>query len=163
MTVPKKQHVIPELHLKHFADANGRVCTYDAVNGKSWFSAVGETAVEGHFYSGDLDDGTKDTWIETHLAEIESRAAPVYEELLRGNTPYQSQARMDFAHFLGLMFSRTRACAEWPQRFGGAPSKGGCSPLRKTRKPLMLLYEATRRKSGGSLLRGARKRPTSND
>lgn len=43
--------------LKHFADANGRVCTYDALNGKSWFAAVGETAVEGHFYSGQLVDG----------------------------------------------------------------------------------------------------------
>jgi len=108
MVIPKKQHVIPELHLKHFADANGRVCTYDAVKGKSWFAAVGETGVEGHFYSGELDDGTEDTRIETHLAEIESKAAPIYDGLLRGDIPDQSQGRMDFAHFLGLMFSRTR-------------------------------------------------------
>jgi hypothetical protein len=109
MTVPKKQHVIPELHLKHFADANGRVCTFDAMNGKSWFAAVGETAVESHFYSGELGDGSKDPQIETHLAQIESKAAPVYEGLLRGDIPGQSQGRMDFAHFLGLMVSRTRA------------------------------------------------------
>jgi hypothetical protein len=100
------------------------VCTYDAVKGKSWFAAVAETAVESHFYSGELNDGTKDTLIETHLAEIESKAAPVYERLLRGDIPDQSQGRMDFAHFLGLMFSRTRAMRRMAAETRGRTHQG---------------------------------------
>jgi hypothetical protein len=48
-----------------------------------------------------------DTSIEEHLSSIESAAAPVYEALLGGQVPGYSQARMDFAHFVGMMYART--------------------------------------------------------
>jgi hypothetical protein len=38
-----------------------------------------------------------------------SRAAPVYEGLLKGRLPQEPQARLDFAQFLTLMHTRTTA------------------------------------------------------
>jgi Protein of unknown function (DUF4238) len=109
MSVPKKQHVIPCLHLRHFTDQNGRVWTYDALGARVWAATPEETATEQHFYSGELADGSIDTSIETHLASVESKTSPMYADLLAGRIPGEAQARMDFAHFLGLMYSRTRA------------------------------------------------------
>jgi hypothetical protein len=51
-----------------------------------------------------------DTAIEDHLSQIESKAAPIYDALLRGDIPKDdSQEKMDFAHFLALMYVRTTA------------------------------------------------------
>jgi hypothetical protein len=107
MSTPKGQHTIPRLHLQHFAGAEGRVFTYDAIAGKVWAATPEETAVETHFYSAELKDGSIDTSIEAHLSQIESAAAPVYQGLLDGKIPDQTQERADFAHFLGLIYSRT--------------------------------------------------------
>ena len=109
MSTPKGQHIIPRLHLQHFAGDEGRVFTYDAVAGKVWAAVPVETAVETHFYSAQLADGSIDTRIEAHLGRIETAAAPVYMSLLSGNIPGQTQQRADFAHFLGLIYSRTAA------------------------------------------------------
>jgi hypothetical protein len=109
MSTPKRQHTIPRLHLQHFAGAEGRVFNYDAIAGKVWAATPEETAVETHFYSAELADGSIDTSIEAHLSQIESSAAPVYVGLLSGRIPGQNQERADFAHFLGLIYSRTGA------------------------------------------------------
>ncbi len=109
MSTPKGQHTIPRLHLQHFAGVEGRVFTYDAIGGKVWAAVPEETAVETHFYSAQLADGSIDTSVEAHLGQIESAAAPVYLGLLSGKIPGQVQERADFAHFLGLIYSRTVA------------------------------------------------------
>jgi hypothetical protein len=109
LSQPKQQHIIPRLHLQHFVGTEGRVFTYDAIAGKVWAKVPEETAVETHFYSAELADGSIDTSIETHLGQIESAAAPVYTGLLSGKIPGQSQERANFAHFLGLIYSRTAA------------------------------------------------------
>jgi hypothetical protein len=106
---PKRHHVIPVLHLKHFVgnDPKGHVWTYDAVKGDRRSAIPDETAVQRHFYSAERADGTMDVRIEDHLAKMESAAAPVYEDLLHGKIPNDTQARADFATFLALMFART--------------------------------------------------------
>jgi hypothetical protein len=58
MNTPKQQHTIPRLHLQYFAGAEGRVFNYDAIAGKVWAAAPEETAVETHFYSAELADGS---------------------------------------------------------------------------------------------------------
>jgi hypothetical protein len=107
--VAKGQHVIPRLHLQHFAGTQpaGQVWTYDAAQGKSWSTIPEETAVQTHFYSAERDDGSMDTRLEDFLAGVESNAAPVYERLLNRVIPKDPQARMDFAQFLALMHVRT--------------------------------------------------------
>jgi hypothetical protein len=109
---PKRQHFIPILHLKHFvgADPKGQVWTYDAESGEVRSATPENTAVQTHFYSVERDGGVMDTRVEDCLAEIESRAAPGYEALLRAEIPAKdAQARADFATFLAVMYVRTPA------------------------------------------------------
>lgn len=108
---PKSHHTVPRLHLQHFAgnEPVGQVWTYDAEAGREWSAIPEETSVQTHFYSAEKDDGTMDTRLEEFLAGVESKASPVYENLLKGNIPGHEQGRMDFAQFLALMYARTPA------------------------------------------------------
>jgi hypothetical protein len=111
VTLTKRQHFIPRLHLQHFTgqEPKGHVWTYDAQTGQVRSAISEQTAVESHFYSVENDDGTMNTGIEQRLAAIESAAAPVYEGLLRGIIPGETQARADFSAFLAIMYVRTPA------------------------------------------------------
>jgi hypothetical protein len=109
---PKRHHFIPILHLKHFvrSDPEGQVWTYDAESGDVRSALPENTAVQSHFYSVATEDGTMDTGLEEFIATIESKAAPAYEALLQGRLPAKdTQARVDFATFLALMYVRTPA------------------------------------------------------
>ena len=110
-TLPKGQHFIPRLHLKHFAgqDPKGQVWTFDKNSGASRSAVPEETAVQNHFYSVEQDDGTYDTGLEEFLASAESSASPVYENLIAGKVPAKDQKRADFAAFLAHMYVRTPA------------------------------------------------------
>ena len=92
-TTPKAQHSVPRLHLQHFIghDPRGQVWTFNKDTGASWSAVPEETAVQTHFYSVEQDDGTYDTRIEEFLATIESKAAPIYEELITGKLPGKDQ------------------------------------------------------------------------
>jgi hypothetical protein len=68
-----------------------------------------ETATETHFYSAERADGSFDTTIETHLADVESKAAPVYKRLVSCLIPGYSQERADMAAFIALLYVRTPA------------------------------------------------------
>lgn len=107
----KSQHTIPRLHLQHFVgpEPAGQVWTYDAITGKRWSAVPEETCVQTHFYSAERSDGTMDTQLEEFLSGVESRAAPIYESLLQGRLPRDSQARVLFSQFLALMHCRTTA------------------------------------------------------
>jgi hypothetical protein len=110
--VAKSQHTVPRLHLQHFAGASpaGQVWTYDSQSGRNWSKIPEETGTETHFYSLQREDGTQDTRIEDMLSEIETRAAPVYQALLRGEIPQpKTQARINFAEFLAMQCARTSA------------------------------------------------------
>jgi hypothetical protein len=106
----KSQHHVPVLHLRNFVGhaPQGHVWTYDKLTGGVRSSIPEETGFETHFYSVERDDGTMDTAIEDLLAEIESKAAPVYRNLLEGKN-CQGQAKSDFANFLACMFARTQS------------------------------------------------------
>jgi hypothetical protein len=108
---PKSQHTVPRLHLQHFAGSAppGQVWTYDAVEARQWSAIPKETCVQTHFYSAERADGTMDIRLEEFLSQVEGRAASVYRALLSGRLPEDPQARLDFAQFLALMYTRTTA------------------------------------------------------
>jgi hypothetical protein len=106
----KAQHTVPSLHLRNFVGKApaGQVWTYDSVNGRSWSQIPEETGTATHFYSIQKEDGTQDTRIEELLSANESRAAPVYERLVRSEIPKKdTQARVHFAEFVAMMYVRT--------------------------------------------------------
>lgn len=111
MNKPKRQHFIPKMHLKHFSgnDPQGHVWTYDAEMNSVRSSIPDETAVQTHFYSVEMPDGTMDTQVEKYLSGIESNATPVYLALLRGELLGHDQQKADFSTFLALMLTRTPA------------------------------------------------------
>ena len=85
----------------------GQLWTYDAQTEHVRSATPENTAVETHFYSAENPDGTMDTQIEEYLASVEGKAAPVYEALLKGRIPKDTQGRADFSTFLALMYMRT--------------------------------------------------------
>jgi hypothetical protein len=121
MNTPKGQHTVPRLHLQHFAGSEpaGQVWTYDAVESKEWSAIPEETSVQTHFYSAERDDGSMDTRLEEFLSTVESKAAPIYEQLLKGDIPGESQARFDFAQFVALMHVRTTAMRRMAAKIRG--------------------------------------------
>src|SRR5450756_256002 len=104
----KSHHYSPVLHLRNFVGnaPAGHVWNYDKQGVKPRSSIPEETGFETHFYSVEKDDGTKDITIEKFLADVESKAAPVYRDLLKGKLP-EAQPKADFANFLAAMFART--------------------------------------------------------
>jgi len=108
--VPRGQHVIPRMHLQHFAGSRppGQVWTFNKNSGAAWSAVPEETAKQTHFYSVEKDDGTYDTRIEEFLSECEGKAAPTYERLITGiPPPANSQEKADFALFAALLHVRT--------------------------------------------------------
>jgi Protein of unknown function (DUF4238) len=105
---PKKQHFIPELHLKHFVDANGMVWTYDIHENAVRRSIPKETAAQTNFYSLRDKDGNYDDKIEEWLSTVESEASAGYQALLRGELP-KGEERDWLALFLACMYLRTPA------------------------------------------------------
>lgn len=110
MPRPKKQHFVPEMHLKHFGGTRpaGMVWTYDNHTGTARPSLARETAAQTNFYSAPAEEGQHDDSIEEWLAGVENEAAAPYEMLLAGEIP-QDQARADFSVFLSSMFARSLA------------------------------------------------------
>ena len=57
-----------------------------------------------------------DTSIEERLSDIEGDAGETYKALLDGRIPTDPKERINFAHFLGVMYARTptmrRLCAQ---------------------------------------------------
>ena len=71
--------------------------TYDKMIGKPRSAVPEETAVFTHFYSVELDDGTYDSSLEEFLATIETKAAPIYSDMIADKLPDDQQKRYDFA------------------------------------------------------------------
>src|SRR5687767_15104824 len=98
----KRQHYVPELHLKHFAgtDPQGMVWTYDNQTDTARPSIPKETGAQTNYYSAPgREEGEYDDSIEEWLSGVESDAVAPYEALLAGQIP-QDQARADFAVYL---------------------------------------------------------------
>ncbi len=108
----KRQHFIPQLHLKHFVGDNprGQVWTYDALKGTARSATPENTALQSYFYSIETEDGAIDSTVDDFITENEGHAAPVYEALLRSEFPATgSRAHQEFAVFLAMMHLRTPA------------------------------------------------------
>jgi hypothetical protein len=107
----KRQHIIPQLHLRHFAGHNpkGHVWTYDATAEEPRSATPENTAVETHFYSVEMENGTMNPLIDDYITDVEGKAAPIYRDIIQGKIPGEDQEKVDFSTFLAVMYFRTTA------------------------------------------------------
>jgi len=107
----KRQHIIPQLHLKHFAGhaPNGHVWTYDATAEEPRSATPVNTAVETHFYSVEMEDGTMNPLMDDYITDVEGKAEPIYRDIIEGKIPGEDQEKADFSTFLAVMYFRTTA------------------------------------------------------
>lgn len=104
------QHTVQRFHLAQFAgqEPQGHVWVYDCRKPDPRSGIPENVSTENNFYSVEREDGTWDTRLDDWITSIESRATPIYVELLKGKIPEYSQAKYDFAQYLSLTYVRTR-------------------------------------------------------
>ena len=81
-TRTKKQHFIPRFYLEKFANRDRDLWTHDSKQGTLRQSSPENTGFETNIYTPLDAGGNRIELIEDTLAEIESNAAPIYDELL---------------------------------------------------------------------------------
>lgn len=115
----KKQHVVPRFYLSKFCDPDGIVWAYSG-GGQPRGDKPEATAVEKNFYSPIGADGERFDEAEELLAEIESNAAPLWDELCAGRV-MTGDEREHIALFLAAQYLRSpstvRAGAEMMASF----------------------------------------------
>ena len=107
---PKRQHFVPRMHLKHFVGVSPKnmIWTYDTAR-ENWRSSIVEkTTMQSNFYSAEDSEGNFNDDLEIALGEIETAAAPAYENLLQGNIP-TGDRRAAFSMFVATLYLRTPA------------------------------------------------------
>jgi hypothetical protein len=106
MPKAKRHHFLPEFYQHGFAN-DGYIWLFDRATGAYRCDQPKNTAVIGHYYSVELEDGSKDPRIETFLADhVESDAKPVIQELERGEQ-ISDDDRVALATFASFLHFRT--------------------------------------------------------
>lgn len=103
---PKRQHFVPRFYLLEGFSRAGSLAVYDRKLDEVRLQKPEATAVIGHFYTAEDDQGRKRYELEQTLSEIESKAAPLIKELAaKGSlTP---EERSDMAIFVAMALCRT--------------------------------------------------------
>lgn len=115
MTAAKIQHYVPKFLLRNFGiGKKDQLWVFDKATGRTFTANAKNVASESRFY--DFVLGGNDHSLEHGLSNIESRAKPVIERLLREDSvlAITSEDRALLAGFLAVQFVRTRAFrAQW--------------------------------------------------
>ena len=107
----KGQHVVPRFYLERFTDAQGFVWNYDFPTGAVTARKPTKTAVETNFYSPVADDGGRVDAIEEMFSQIESDAAPLWDDLMHGKRMIGSD-REQIALFIAMQHLRSPSLIE---------------------------------------------------
>jgi Protein of unknown function (DUF4238) len=108
MSFPKRQHYVPRMYLRHFKAVDSRVWVYDTKNDTQLPLALENVAVQKHFYTYEGADGTLHPELELALGEVESKSAPIFDNLLSGR-PISRDSKAILSGFLATMYLRTPA------------------------------------------------------
>lgn len=107
-----RQHITPVHHLAQFVGSQPKGCVwvYDRQESTTRPSSPESAGFERHFYSLKRDDGSWDTQLDDWITDVEDKAHPIYQELLRGILPVDdTQEKADFAVYLATIMGRTKA------------------------------------------------------
>jgi uncharacterized protein DUF4238 len=103
---PRRQHIVPEMHLGCFANKANQVCVYQRNVPLRW-SSIAKAAVERDYHEYSVGRTKSDYRIEQTLANLEGRAASIRLKLL-GRTSLSRDEIGMWALFLASLFLRTR-------------------------------------------------------
>lgn len=116
-TRTKRQHYVPQLHLRRFVGERprGMIWTHDMQSSKTRPCKPSETGFGTNYYSVRDQAGEWRDDLDEWLRDVENKAAEGYEKLVRGEI-LQGQTRADFSTFLSSLYLRSpsliRASAE---------------------------------------------------
>lgn len=109
-----KQHYVPQLYLRRFANDNGCLFCYDKSNDKEYPTTPKDAASESNFYefpSGTTKEPMPDNYMERILSKMENIFAPQLSNLISaadsGNFTHQQIC--DFAPFVATQWLRTKS------------------------------------------------------
>jgi hypothetical protein len=103
---PRRQHIVPQMHLGCFANRANQVCVYQKDGPPRW-SFITKTAVERDYHEYSVGRTKSDYGIERTLANLEDRAVHVREKLL-SRASASNEDIGTWALFLSSLFLRTR-------------------------------------------------------
>lgn len=103
---PKRQHFLPRFYLEGFA-RDGLVAVFDREKDEIRLQQPINTAVIGHFYTMEDDEGRRRFELEALLSEYESKAKPVIDKLVASGAEVSADERSNLSIFIALTASRT--------------------------------------------------------
>lgn len=112
MTIPKRQHWVPQFYLRQFLVPNAnpkleQVWVFHRKSGEPELTGIKNIALENHLYSPKLPDGSRDPQLEKKLSALEGTLGKLWPQLANsfvdlGSTPI----RQSIALFLSVQFLR---------------------------------------------------------
>lgn len=98
VTVPKRHHYVPEVILKRFTDDDGWLHLFSSRDRRVRPTRVSNAFCEGHLYSEERADGTKDPKVEFELSWLEGAIEPILAKFesaaLSGKNPELTDAEL---------------------------------------------------------------------
>lgn len=101
---PKRHHYLPQCYLLGFS-RDESVWVYDRTKRTIRLQKPVNTAVIGHFYSYENENGIKDPWVESELAKIDGLIPSLVNEL-RGGSLLSDERRWDLALVAAFLLCR---------------------------------------------------------
>lgn len=102
---PKRQHFLPRFYLEGFC-RDGLVAVFDRDQNEVRRQQPINTAVIGHFYTQEDEEGRRRFELEAALSEVEGKAKPVIDKLV-AQQGVSDEERGDLALFMALACMRT--------------------------------------------------------
>lgn len=142
----KKQHYVPQLHLRRFALHDGRLAVFDKANSQVRWLTPEQTGHENHFLTIPELDGADGSgaFFELLFGKAEETAAPAIQDVidrlqLGVVEVISAQTREILSSFLALQYLRTRAARDRNAQMRDAfqTGNGGSSRRGDARVPAL--------------------------
>ncbi len=106
----RKQHVISEMHFRHFSDSNGNIYVYEKGKATRKSTPHNECVIKDYFEC-KLPGYETNFEVENRLGKLETAAAPIYRNLIAGRELTSVQAAT-WALYVSSLFLRSRKIRE---------------------------------------------------
>ncbi|TQF14238.1 DUF4238 domain-containing protein [Myxococcus llanfairpwllgwyngyllgogerychwyrndrobwllllantysiliogogogochensis] len=105
MSEPRRHHLVPQMHLKRFADHKRRIIMVSRDQKKRVSTDIKKACVQTDYYAVETNNGRMQD-VEGLLSVIESNAAAAIENILSGKFPPSPTDREAIALFIGFQCVR---------------------------------------------------------